>query len=1748
MRPPPKRAGGRQSRGPALTSVLPVPDGSRRAAPSTGVPPDERLGSPPGSANGPGHGKVETSAGAAVEGESSPSPESDRHRLSSQAAVSPAAPEASAADELQRQDRHLSSEDCVFRVGDTVLARTAGRPAREATVVEADPSDGSRFKVTFKDKRKKGGWRDKSELSSLPRPANAGFAATAKVPLPSSSAAAAGEARPAPPQHQGDDRNAEVDATTTAAAAAAAAAAAPGPSLAADSETTSGKQQPPCSEVVAAESPGALAAAVSGEAQRPGHDLPSGGCLFRVGDAVLASTAGKAVASSSEATVVEVDPSGGSRFKVAFKDKRKKGGWRDKSELSTVRHTGATAAGYPPSEPAPGDACGTGGGGGGTVGADPATGLPRPRASDTSSAPECSSTAVEAEPMPQSDRRRSTAAVVGTHESSEAAAPVPAPASPPGPLFGVGEAVLVSTAGKTAATASLEAAVIEVDPFDSSRFRVAFKNKRKQGGWRHRSELSALIRRTGARCTATRPASGSVGNAGATSGSSARCKKSRAGMLGQGGRASEAPALDAASEARAGAKGAPGQGLQRSASQGQRPDDKVVSRTAAASAMGATAVGKSGAVSGPPKRKRSAATAAAAAITATAGNRGRGGSGSSGGGGVEAIKKKPVKKGGQAKRGSDAAAGGAAAGITKKTPRKKGWQRPTVVTPGSVEGRPESALRTTHPTEIIRPRKQFKVQQARVTPKAGTGSSDPSSRGAAAPRSSFSAGRGGSAPRRMLCQPSHSVRDAKRGGFESSDGGDRSSGVGGGAGADDESDVVRRGRRARRQVHPSLSEDTMAAANGGIESDYGSGAEGSDKDGEGAGAGARYGDAPFRFRTSEVAPWGAGDRPLIKVRLSLLEGDAPLSAERSALAVVTFVFDRHRYSAEQLANVLTAEGFLCYRDEDTRVFVLTESKEADQKEAMRRVRELALSRCGVEVKATPWLEGRPALDEFLDNHRGVLDLIIRHRLACGMWSEVGGVYFNALFCGRRSKRTFNGVRLQINLAVSHNRALETGVWELWMTAEPVVHRFSPVDWWALMEEKEDKGLADFSGSKSDDLEERLQVVCLPKLTRGVVDDVKEDAFEMDLLQEANLKRGYYVGPRSEDEMVEYWRQVHHLALPSSSFAFVKVRIGGMVLTYPSWCVIRGQKEIPEATKAMRGRILDSFTDALDGMQGVHVMETTFTWQVQGEGGGRTFGDAPAFATANGTAVAVQKTDASPPAVTPGPASGNGDGSAAARGDDDDGSVGGGSGRATQAAAGLRTPGPSAAGVDGAAADSSGLDDDQRRGSAPVVVTPPADPNASTPPPPLLVCRLGEQQQQSPESRAAAAAAQASVAAVRKSVVRQRGAVMPKRVPSRPTAAAAAAAGGAGAAGESSSAPRLCSAPFVIKRKTASPSSAVAAGKVSGNKSGPLDLSGGDQAAAMARQTGGRDSVDPGTPGADGSGDRSETAAPTPAAARVVTPAAGAGEAPAPVPAPTSSEGAGRKKKRKDKSSRREGGTAPVDQERRKKSKKGAGMSAAAAAAAPAAVGAGGGLGAGEELRGASPAGDTPAAAPPPMVVTFAAAGSLGMGLEADTTEEGTMRLAGKAPTSAAAAVPNGWRLTAVGGKSVRRLGDEKIAALLMIRPVEVTFEEVPRAEMEAKAPPPPPTPAPAAPRKRAAPAKSKAAAAGAKPKAKTKAKAPAGRGKGKKASKVTTVRKAFKIQARAPPQQEGWGGETGGGGGEHAFPMAVQASSTSAAI
>lgn len=45
---------------------------------------------------------------------------------------------------------------------------------------------------------------------------------------------------------------------------------------------------------------------------------------------------------------------------------------------------------------------------------------------------------------------------------------------------------------------------------------------------------------------------------------------------------------------------------------------------------------------------------------------------------------------------------------------------------------------------------------------------------------------------------------------------------------------------------------------------------------------------------------------------------------------------------------------------------------------------------------------------------------------------------------------------------------------------------------------------------------------------------------------------------------------------------IRVRSARQVLTYPSWCVIRRHREVPEATKALKDAILNAFTDALDG--------------------------------------------------------------------------------------------------------------------------------------------------------------------------------------------------------------------------------------------------------------------------------------------------------------------------------------------------------------------------------------------------------------------------------------------------------------------------------------------------------------------------------------------------------------------------------------
>lgn len=481
------------------------------------------------------------------------------------------------------------------------------------------------------------------------------------------------------------------------------------------------------------------------------------------------------------------------------------------------------------------------------------------------------------------------------------------------------------------------------------------------------------------------------------------------------------------------------------------------------------------------------------------------------------------------------------------------------------------------------------------------------------------------------------------------------------------------------------------------------------------------------------------------------------------------------------------------------------------------------------------------------------------------------------------------------------------------------------------------------------------------------------------------------------------------------------------------------------------------------MEGMTVMETTFSWNMLSGGGrgGGVCGDSPAFVTATGRAIGWNKKHA--PVSCAGAFDGNSDSTC------DDNGVGGGVSAVpsqksdkpfhatiTTTTPGLYTPGPT--GVDGETGGGTkggcgGMGregQDVRSGltSAPVVTphtmsTPlchPGTPSAGS-----VSLAMGEGRKTdtgaaSPETRAAKAAAQASLSVIRQSIIRRRGG-MPNRAPLPPPAVGQDAAGVAAAGSEAGppSDVRLCATPFVIRRP---PSSSVSVPRPAsyprpastpgaGAKGGPLNLN---------------------RASADGSGDRnighgkaptekeSERAPDTPAAAgrgnpaaQLVTPATGdmtAGAA-------ATSAAAGLKRPRTNSARGGLGGKAP------KRGTEGGVVAGGPAAADSRGKGGrplagisrsdAGGL---EESSDAASvngrattavvavaaAAAAPPSAPTKIVVTFSAAGSLGMGVAKDVTEEGSVILAGKAPTSAAAVVPNGWRLTEVDGKNARGLG------------------------------------------------------------------------------------------------------------------------------
>lgn len=445
------------------------------------------------------------------------------------------------------------------------------------------------------------------------------------------------------------------------------------------------------------------------------------------------------------------------------------------------------------------------------------------------------------------------------------------------------------------------------------------------------------------------------------------------------------------------------------------------------------------------------------------------------------------------------------------------------------------------------------------------------------------------------------------------------------------------------------------------------------------------------------------------------------------------------------------------------------------------------------------------------------------------------------------------------------------------------------------------------------------------------------------------------------------------------------------------------------------------------------METTVSWHLDGKGGSAC-GNTPAFATANGTVVGETNTPATPssPLIE-----------LSLHDDDGCDSISFASSMPS-----LSTPGPvPGKGCDGSVQGGEGDTNEPRTAS---IVTPHT---VSTPPRPsgapclgisMPTTRIGSSSSSgdakdvatgdgaSPESRAATAAAQASVAAVRKSAIRRRGIVPATARSNRASPEVGRAAGATTEAPTTSKI--LCSTPFVIRRPPSSgqhKSTMPAAGAVGKNTLGlgrPLHLSGDGGASGKALQAGkgslsgistgsavhaavgttdGGDAV-PDTP--QGAGNVSRTVP-------LVTPTA---EEDAPGGADDIPSDTSRERKARDASSAQ----TPASGIRGETEKEISGKFSvtdppAAAAEGTAAV---------ANPVPASPHAPTPPPAARKIVITFAAAGSLGMGLGVDETEEGSVVLGGKAPTSAAAAVPDGWRLTLVDGKCMRGLGGKWMGA------------------------------------------------------------------------------------------------------------------------
>lgn len=544
--------------------------------------------------------------------------------------------------------RRADSDERDYQIGDMVLVRTAGKPSRNATVVEVDEANGARVKINFKDKRRRGGWRDKRDLFPVRVSALDSAAATAagdhreSVHEPGTGPAVSSAAPDLPSNHDlvpaprrgyaprlPDKREHDAETESTSWPSdfkISSIIEGEAPNSAHRSQRSSHQpiETTPCrsqdvdatGQVIRPTVAGAQALA----ATLPAISTAEERNAFSVGDIVLLPKRSGSL-QSLEATVVGIDASKSPMmFKLSFEDRRHKELWRPATDLSSVVRTSPRSS----DPPVPTQVIAT------------ATPQRKQRQADGDSSAEASSSGDRKYRSGRQFRLIISERTQIRHEQHPHHHQT---------QLGIGTAVLAPIG----CGGALEIAnVLEVDPSTPVRVRVAFRGVRyQQDVWRGLEELSPV------------------------------------------------PHVEVTNAPHS---------VRQTDEHGSRPDDTATTVHAGTSLKQRDESLPSPPSSPPPQRrgKRAAAVVAADAIFSSGSTRRtstirpppRQGTSAYSGGVVRTGRNRVGKKYGPVEKAISTSSSSPASSKTRgaRTPRK-GWKRPKVVTPGTIDGRLECALR-----------------------------------------------------------------------------------------------------------------------------------------------------------------------------------------------------------------------------------------------------------------------------------------------------------------------------------------------------------------------------------------------------------------------------------------------------------------------------------------------------------------------------------------------------------------------------------------------------------------------------------------------------------------------------------------------------------------------------------------------------------------------------------------------------------------------------------------------------------------------------------------------------------------------------------------------------------------------------------------------------------------------------------------------------------------------------------------------